>query len=162
RQMTPAVLLALIERMSPQELINNLAALQRRGALDNADLKGLVERKLEEAKGADRVSAFKAAEAVKAAPGLAADVRQQLGAVTDEEENAAPCFAESLRKYREELRAEPGVVFVRTPGGRSYLEERCRQAGFAADAFQFTGDYYALPNLVPLLTRPSRLELLTE
>ena len=31
QQMTPAVLAALIDRMSPQELINNLAALQRRG-----------------------------------------------------------------------------------------------------------------------------------
>jgi hypothetical protein len=30
------------------------------------------------------------------------------------------------------------------------------------DAFQFTGDYYALPNLVPLLSRPSKLELLVE
>src|SRR5262249_37835515 len=33
QQMTPTVLLALIERMSPQELINNLAALKRRGAM---------------------------------------------------------------------------------------------------------------------------------
>jgi hypothetical protein len=30
------------------------------------------------------------------------------------------------------------------------------------DAFQFMGDYYALPNLVPLLARPSKLELLME
>ena len=28
--------------------------------------------------------------------------------------------------------------------------------------FDFGGDYYALPNLVPLLTRPSKLELLME
>ena len=30
------------------------------------------------------------------------------------------------------------------------------------DVFQFAGDYYSLPNLVPLLARPSRLELLQE
>src|SRR6185436_15952166 len=36
KQMTPTVLLALIERMSPQELINSLGALKKRGALDNA------------------------------------------------------------------------------------------------------------------------------
>ena len=30
------------------------------------------------------------------------------------------------------------------------------------DVFQFTGDYYALPNLVPLLSKPSKLELLME
>jgi hypothetical protein len=32
----------------------------------------------------------------------------------------------------------------------------------AFDTFTFAGDYYSLPNLVPLLTRPSRLELLME
>ena len=42
------------------------------------------------------------------------------------------------------------------------LEERCKQAGIAVDAFQFTGDYYALPNLIPMLSRPSKLELLME
>ncbi len=65
KQMTPTVLLALIERMSPQELINNLGALRRRGAFDNPDLKALIEAKLQEAKTADRVSAFKAEEAMK-------------------------------------------------------------------------------------------------
>jgi hypothetical protein len=265
-QLTPSVLLALIERMSPQEVINNLAALRRRGALDNPDLKALVERKLDEAKTASRVSAFKAEEAVKAAGDLSGDVRRKLEAVadtqvkakgrikrptallidksgsmnlaielgkriaalisticerelyvyafdtvaypiepagrdladweralqgitagggtsvgaameflrrkqqyveqlvvvTDEGENTPPLFVDALRKYREDVRAEPAVCFVRTPGATSHLEERCRQAGFVADAFQFEGDYYALPNLVPLLTRPSRLELLME
>ena len=31
-----------------------------------------------------------------------------------------------------------------------------------ADVFQFTGDYYALPNLIPMLARPSKVELLME
>jgi hypothetical protein len=265
-QLTPTVLLALIEAMTPQELINNLAALKRRGALDNPDLKARIELKLEEAKTAPRVSAFKAEEAAKAAPNLGEELRRQLEGVadaqvkakgriqrptallidksgsmesaielgkriaamisavcerelyvyafdtvaypveragddlaswekallgvaagggtsvgsaleflrrkgqyveqiivvTDEEENAAPYFVDSLQKYRQELKADPAVVFVRTPGARNYLEERCRQAGLSADAFQFSGDYYSLPNLVPLLTRPSRLELLME
>ena len=30
------------------------------------------------------------------------------------------------------------------------------------DTFTFAGDYYALPNLLPLLARASRLELLME
>ncbi len=42
KQMTPTVLLAIIESMSPQELINNLGSLKRRGAMDNADLKALI------------------------------------------------------------------------------------------------------------------------
>jgi hypothetical protein len=265
QQMTPTVLLALIEVMSPQELINNLGALQRRGAMDNPDLKGQIEQKLEAAKTGTRVSAFKAEEAMKAA-NLSADLRkkleqvadtqvkakgrigrptalfidksgsmelaielgkrlgslisaicekdlyvyafdtmaypiarggddlaswekalkgitagggtscgvpldfmtrkrqyvEQIIVVTDEGENTAPLFVEALAKYREVLKADPNVCFVRTPGASTQLEEQCRSAGVLCDAFQFTGDYYALPNLVPLLSRPSKLELLME
>lgn len=265
RQLTPTVLLALIERMSPQELINNLAALQRRGVMDNADLKALVEQKLEAARTGARVSAFKAEEAMKAA-NLSADVRQQLekvadaqvkargrikrptalfidksssmslaielgkrigamisavcasdlfvyafdtmaypidragddlaawekalrginagGAtscgvalevmtrkrqyaeqiilVTDEGENTAPLFVAALQKYRAAVQADPNVCIVKTPEASNHLEEQCRGAGIGCDAFQFTGDYYALPNLVPLLSRPSKLDLLLE
>ncbi len=265
QQMTPTVLLALIEVMSPQELINNLGSLQRRGSMDNPDLKALIERKLETAKTAARVSAFKAEEAMKAVP-VAADLRKKLeevsdaqvkakgritrptallidksssmelaielgkriGAaisaiceselyvyafdtmafpieragddlasweralrgihasgstscgvaldymtrkrqyveqiivVTDEEENTPPLFVDALKKYREALPADPNVCFVRTPGARDYLEDQCRKAGLACDTFQFTGDYYALPNLVALVSRPFKLELLME
>lgn len=265
RQMTPTVLLALIDVMSPQEVINNLAALTRRGAMDNPDLKALIERKLEAAKTGARVSAFKAEEAMKAAD-LSADVRKKLeevadtqvkakgriarptalfidksgsmqvaielgkrlGAlisaiceadlfvyafdtmaypiqragddlaswekalrgvtagggtscgvpfeymtrkrqyaeqiivVTDEGENTAPFFVQALARYREALKADPNVCFVRTPGAVTLLEDQCRKAGVSCDAFQFTGDYYALPNLVPLLSRPTKLELLME
>jgi hypothetical protein len=263
--MTPTVLLALVECMSSQELINNLGSLQRRGALDNPDLKAVIEQKLEEAKTGVRVSAFKAEEAMKAT-NLSADVRakleqvadtqvkakgrisrptalfidksgsmqlaielgKRLGAlisaicekelyvyafdtlaypieragddlkawekalqgitagggtscgvaleymtrkrqyveqiilVSDEGENAAPLFVEALKKYREAVKADPNVCFVRTPGAGTQLEEQCRRAAVLCDAFQFTGDYYALPNLVPLLSRPSKLELLME
>jgi hypothetical protein len=265
KQMTPTVLLALIERMSPQETINNLAALRRRGAFDNPDLKGAIDAKLAEARTATRVSAFKAEEAMKAADlgddvkraleevadaqvkakgrisrptallidksgsmSVAIELGKRIGAlissisaealyvyafdtvaypieasgpdlaswekamkgitagggtscgvalemmrrkrqyveqiimVTDEEENTAPMFVATLMQYRDGVKADPNVCFVRTPGARTQLEDQCRAAGIAADAFQFTGDYYALPNLVPLLSRPSRLDLLLE
>ena len=265
KQMTPTVLLALIERMSPQELINNLGSLQRRGALANADLKSLIDAKLDEAKTATRVSAFKADQAA-AAVGLPADVVAKLEAVTDtqikakgrisrptallvdksasmeqaielgkrigalisslcekelyayafdtlahevtakgsdlavwerafrgikaggstscgvalaqmrrkkqyveqiilvtdEGENTPPFFAGELKLYRTELKADPSVCIVRTPGGASNVESQCRSAGIVTDVFQFGGDYYSLPNLVPMLTRPSKLELLME
>ena len=279
-QMTPTVLLALIDRMSPQELINNVASLKKRGALDNAELKALVERKLDQAKaggpGAARVSAFKASKAIEAtAGGVGDDLRRKLedvadarvkakgriarptallidksgsmhvaielgkrigamvsavcerelyvyafdtmaypidrpfdqaqgrGAgddlasweralmgitagggtscgvaleymrvkgqyveqiilVTDEGENAAPSFADAVLKYRADVKADPNVCIVRTPGAGDTVETACRRAGVTADVFQFGGDYYALPNLVPLLSKPSRLELLME
>ena len=87
---------------------------------------------------------------------------EQIIVVTDEEENTAPFFVDTLKKYREELKADPNVCFVRTPGAHTLLEDQCRAAGIMADAFQFSGDYYALPNLVPLLSRPSKLDLLME
>jgi hypothetical protein len=265
QQMTPTVMLALIDVMSPQELINNLAALKRRGAMDNPNLKSLIEQKLEAAKTSARVSAFKAEEALKAA-GLSHEMRckleqvadaqvkakgrivrpmalfidksgsmelaielgkrlgsmisaicekelyvyafdtaaypierggddlaswekalkgitagggtscgvpldfmtrkrqyaEQIIVVTDEGENTAPFFVDALAKCREAVQADPNVCFVRTPGAGTQLKEQCRKAGVMCDAFQFTGDYYALPNLVPLLSRPSKLELLME
>src|SRR5262245_28832883 len=265
QQMTPSVLLALIDVMSPQELINNLAAMKRRGAMDNPDLKMLIEQKLDDAKTGARVSAFKAEEAMKAA-NVSADVRKKLekvadaqvkakgriarptalfidksgsmeiaielgkrlGAlisaicekelyvyafdtmaypierggddlaswekaltgikaggstscgvaldymtrkkqyveqiivVTDEGENTSPLFVQAFLKYKEALKADPSVCFVRTPGATTQVETQCQAAGISCDAFQFTGDYYSLPNLVPLLSRPSKLELLME
>jgi hypothetical protein len=87
---------------------------------------------------------------------------EQLIVVTDEGENTPPLFVEALQKYRASVKADPNVCFVRTPGASDHLEDQCRKAGLACDAFQFTGDYYALPNLVPLVSRPSKLELLME
>jgi hypothetical protein len=268
RQMTPTVLAALIDRMSPQELINNVGSLGKRGAMDSPELKALIDAKLEQARDARRVSAFKATTAV-AATNVSADVRAKLDAVadaqvkakgrirrptallidksgsmavaielgkrigamlstvceaplyvyafdtmaypvdagngaadlasweralagitagggtscgvgletmrlkgqvveqvilvTDEGENTGPLFAPTLQKYAKALGvAEPNVCIVRTPGASDGVEKQCRQAGLGVDVFQFGGDYYALPNLIPLLSRPSKLELLME
>ncbi|MGA2496967.1 MAG: hypothetical protein ABSH20_04465, partial [Tepidisphaeraceae bacterium] len=73
-----------------------------------------------------------------------------------------PLFVPTLQKYREALKADPAVCIVRTPGAGDGLEKQCRAAGIGVDVFQFSGDYYSLPNLVPLLSKPSRLELLME
>jgi hypothetical protein len=87
---------------------------------------------------------------------------EQIVIVTDEGENADPFLVPALQKYREELNADPAVCFVKVQGATSELEEACKKAGITADAYQFNGDYYALPNLVPLLARPSKLDLLQE
>ena len=264
--MTPTVLLALIERMSPQELINNVASLQKRGAMENPDLKALIDAKLAAAQAGPRVSAIKAGKALEAAAGVSADVREKLervadaqvkakgrigrptallidksgsmseaielgkrigarisavreqdlfvyavdtmaypveragdrladweralagitagggtscGAalevmrlkrqyveqiilVTDEGENSAPHFAPTLAKYRQDVGADPSVCVVRTPGAVTTVTAACAKIGVGVDVFQFAGDYYSLPNLVPLLAKPSKLELLME
>jgi hypothetical protein len=43
-----------------------------------------------------------------------------------------------------------------------YLEKRCKAQSIAYDAYHFDGDYYALPNLIPILAQPSRLDLVME
>lgn len=268
KRMAPTVLVALVEVMTPQELINNLASLKRRGALDHPELKTLVEEKLERAKTDKRVSAYKAAEAKSAAraAGISEEIAAKLDAVTeaqvrskaritrptallvdksgsmqeaiaiakqvgamlaavidaplyvyafdtialaiepggtdlasweaafagikanggtscgvavarmmqkeqyveqivmvtDEGENAAPRLAEALVSYRERMKADPTICFLRTRGASQLLEQQLQRAGIPSDAYQFDGDYYALPNLLPVLSRPSKLELLME
>ena len=265
RAMTPTVLLALIDAMTPQELINNMGSLKRRGAMENPELKRLIEAKLGKAQTDKRVSAYKAKEAVKAA-GLSSDLEakldqvteaqikargritrptallidksgsmseaieigkrigamlsavceaplyvyafdtiavpiepggndlaswerallgvqagggtscgvsvermrqkqqyvEQIVLVTDEGENTAPHFLDALRKYRDDVKADPNICIVRTRGASDQLHRQLNAAGVPSDVFQFAGDYYALPNLIPMLSQASKLELLME
>jgi hypothetical protein len=138
KQMTPTVLLALIERMSPQELINNLGALRRRGGLDNPDLKALVEAKLAAAKGDRRVSAYKAQVAADAA-GATAELAQALDAVT-----------EARVKAKGTIR-RPTALLLDKSGSMNVALEVGRQLGAmisavcAADLFAYAFDTIAYP-----------------
>jgi hypothetical protein len=265
RAVTPEVLVALVNSMSPQEVINNLKSLQVRGAMDNAEVKALIEGKLVEATKSDRVSAFKAMKAAEVAivddataaqlekivdeqvkqkgkitkstalfvdksPSMtqALEVGKRIAAiisgiteaelfvyafdsysypviaqgkelsdwekafkplrieggtsigvaleamrvhqqaveqiiiVTDEGENTSPYFNLVYPCYCEELKVSPNVVIVKVGNHSNYLERKLQQDQVSFETFTFAGDYYSLPNLVPLLSRPSRLELLME
>lgn len=63
KSVTPALLVALVAAMSPQEVINSMGMLKRRGALANPDLKKLIDDKLEGAKKDKRVSTLKTKKA---------------------------------------------------------------------------------------------------
>jgi hypothetical protein len=83
-QMTPTVLLALIEVMSDQELINSLGSLKKRGALDNPDLKELVNKRLDKAKTGKRVAAMKTSTARDAgAANLGDEINAKLNDIGD-------------------------------------------------------------------------------
>ena len=84
RKVTPAVLVALIDAMSPQEVINNLKSLKARGAMEHREVKELIEVKLDQARGDDRVSAYKAAVAAEAA-GLGGETARRLEKITEEQ-----------------------------------------------------------------------------
>ena len=265
KQLTPTVLVALINSMSPQEVINNLKSLQVRGAMENPQVKALINEKLEQAQGDVRVAALKgrvAADAaeldtetaarlervmdeqvkrrgkiskptallidksssmesaievgkriaalisgitaadlfvyafdtlpypVKASGNQLSDWErafqhlnaggatsigspleamrlrkqrvEQIILVTDEGENTAPYFAETYDAYKRDLNVEPSVLIVKVGYAYDWLERKLQERQAQVDTFTFVGDYYSLPNLIPLLSRPSRLELLME
>lgn len=81
--MTPTVLVALINAMSSQELINNMASLQRRGVMENPDLKAMIDKKLEKAKTDRNVAGLKTRVAAEAAEGLDAETMKKLMDVGD-------------------------------------------------------------------------------
>jgi hypothetical protein len=265
KEMTPEVVRALIEVMSPQELINNFGSLKARGALEDTGVQEQVRLKLAEARKNDRVSAFKTRVATEAANlsgpvaeqldqvaearvkargkitrptallidksgsmQAALEIARQLGAmistlcqnglwtyafdtkahllkvaqptlagwedalagvtcggstscgcaiealaqagqrvdqilfVTDEQENAPPHFKDALRAYQQKLDVRPSVVLVKVGQSSDQLERACRELGVMVSAFEFKGDYYALPNVVPLLSQPSMSDLLAE
>ncbi len=83
KHITPALLVALINAMSPQEVINNMASLKKRGALEHPEVKALIEAKLTEAKTDKRVSTMKAKKAAEVAQ-LDAETERKLTEITDQ------------------------------------------------------------------------------
>ncbi|MBX7223186.1 MAG: VWA domain-containing protein [Blastocatellia bacterium] len=263
--LSPTVLVALINAMTPQEIINNLKSLQARGAMNHPEVKALIDEKLKTAAKADRVSVLKtrvAAETleldaetarklenitneqaksrgtIKKSTALLVDksgsmdsaieigkqiaalisgvseaalyvyafdtlpypvealgsnvtdwerafksikaggstsigcaleamrrkqqVVEQIILVTDEGENASPYFAPALDQYSKQFNVQPNVVIVRVGACSNQVEQQLQKQQVTVDTFTFSGDYYGLPNLIPLLTRPSRFELLLE
>lgn len=266
KKITPSVMLSLINAMSSQELINNMASLKKRGAFDNSDVKALIEEKLQEAQKDGKVSTMKARVAAKVADvsqdvkeslekvslekakakgtlkkptaifvdksgsmqvaievgksvatmcsaitendlfvyafdnmafpviakgkkdmadweqafkniiatgstsiGVALEVMrkkkeriEQVIIITDEEENSPPYFVDAYKKYSDELFTYPSILIVKVGYATSFLENKLKTAGIEYDTYSFNGDYYSLPNLIPLLTQPSKLDLLME
>ncbi len=266
RLVTPAVLAALVEVMTPAEVMNHLKMLQAKGALEHPQLRQRIEEKLNEAGSDRRVSDYRglvasqvvaddgirqqletvtqvrlqaqgsitkstailvdkssslmeAIEVGKRVAALAAGLMkaplhvlvfdtvarpitgagvgdgvaawgqafrgvvaegatsvgapvawlrankiqvEQLLVVTDEEENTAPYFADQLELYFREMGVRPEVVLLKVGAASDYLERQLRNQRTAFDTYRFTGDYFSLPNLIPMLTRPGRLELLME
>jgi hypothetical protein len=263
--MSPAILVALVEVMTPQEVINNLGSLKSQGVMDNADIKGMIDAKIKSAVKDGRVSGTKAQVAADAA-GVNKETREQLeevtnkkmrakgtikrstallvdkssslqiaidtgiqvGAlvggimdadlyvyafdsmpyeikaagdnvtdwqkafkgiratgttsvgsgiaalernkqfveqiviVTDEGENAQPYSGTAYQSYCEAMKVEPDVVIIRVGHTCSSTQNRLAAVNANVQTFDFNGDYYSLPNLVPMLTAKSRVDLLME
>lgn len=265
RNLTPTVLVALINAMTPQELINNLSSLKKRGAMENVDLRQMIDAKLQSAKTDKRVSAMKTRQALKAADldaemiekvesvgdaqikskakiqrptavlvdksgsmEVAIEVGKQVAAIvapicdaglfvyafdsmaypitakgvelsdwekafkginaggytscgvpiefmrkkkefveqilmiTDQAENRTPYLAEALQEYHGAMNVLPNVVIVNVGKHCNNLVITLTRAGVEVDTFDFNGDYYSLPSLLPMLAGGTRLDLLME
>jgi hypothetical protein len=265
KQVTPSVLAALLCAMTPQEVINNLGSLKKRGVMDNPDLRKVVEQKLEQAQSDKRVSALKTRQALKSADvdediarkvelvgdkqikakakikrptallidksgsmqvaievgkqtaaiiapiceaglyvyafdtiaypiaatgtelsdweksfkgitagggtscGVAVEMMrrqkqevEQIIIVTDQDENTAPLMAPTLKQYSQEFGTLPTVIIVNVGRHSQVLERSLGAAEVTVDTFDFNGDYYSLPSLLPMLAGGTRLDLLLE
>jgi len=88
---------------------------------------------------------------------------EQIVMITDEGENRSPPMLTALQQYEHHMGIKPSVVFVRCGPHRNYqLADKLARNGFQVDAYQFGGDYYSIPQLIPFLTQSSRLELLMD
>ena len=265
RSLTPPVLVALLNAMTPSETINSLKSLKARGAFEHPEVKALIDAKLAAAQSDDRVSAYKSKVASTAASvdrdtaaaldkvtqsqlvgrgrisrstailvdksgsmECAIEVGKQLAAmvcgvsevppvvyafdtmpyevtadggdlaawerafahlkasggtsigaplaamqkrfckveqivlVTDEGENQAPYFTPAYQAYCQALTLAPQVIIVKVGVACDYTERQLQKERISYDVFTFNGDYYSLPNLIPMLSHPSRLDLLLE
>lgn len=265
KYLSPPVLIALVDVMSPQELINNLSSLKRRGALDNQDVRALIECKLEQARTDSRVSALKTRQAMQSANldgdlskkvaeigdvkikamgeikrttalfvdksasmeeaievgkqiasiiapvcsnrlhvyafdsiaypiqpegkelsdwerafagivangitscGIALEAIMKGGhkvdqiiVVTDQEENCHPTMKSACKRYAALHGEAPYIVIVNVGLHSTQLEDSLRDGGHAVDTWDFNGDYYSLPTLIPMLAEGTRTDLLME
>jgi hypothetical protein len=264
RTLTPSVLAALIDVMTPQEAINHLASLKKRGAFDSPEVKALIEAKIKAAETDKRVSTLKATRALAhvaldestealltevtdkrvaniahiARPTVllvdksssmtqAIDVAKEVAAlvsavcasfrvltfdteafevqadgiersawerafrmvrangstsigaplaklarerhyveqvvvITDMGENSAPLFHEAYAQYVRELGVGPQVTIVGVGGRDERFLGQLREQGIPHTVWEFGGDFYSLPNLLPLLALPSRAELVEQ
>ncbi|MCE7873761.1 VWA domain-containing protein [bacterium CPR1] len=88
-------------------------------------------------------------------------VFDQVILVSDQRENQSPRFLPALRLLRRRNRWL-SFCFVNLDGGVHLLEADCRRLKVDLQTFNFQGDYYALPNLLPFLAQPSRMAMLME
>lgn len=84
-KVTPSILAALVNNMSPQEVINNIASLEERGAMDVPEIKVVVDKKLKKAQTAKGVSALKSKTAVATGRVKNAETSKKLDKVADKQ-----------------------------------------------------------------------------
>jgi len=123
-KVTPSILAALINNMTSQEVINNIASLEEKGAMDNPDLKAIVQKKLESAKKSNHVSALKSKTAKNTGRVKDEAVLKQLDEVADAQ----------VRKSGSMINAETAIFVDRSGSMESSIEVGKRVAAMISGA----------------------------
>ena len=72
-------------------------------------------------------------------------------------------FGSAYQAYARDLGIRPAVVLVRVGHAVETLQRACANLlDITPNVFTFSGDYYALPNVIPFLTYPSLTEMVME
>ncbi|MCB1711413.1 MAG: VWA domain-containing protein [Candidatus Riesia sp.] len=87
---------------------------------------------------------------------------EQIVIVTDARENCRPFFSEAYAQYEKATGMRPNVVVVHTKIYSPLFSKNLEKLGIPVDTYDFTGDYYSLPNILPMLGKDSTLDLLKE
>ncbi|HEU5229583.1 MAG TPA: hypothetical protein VFU49_17330, partial [Ktedonobacteraceae bacterium] len=78
---------------------------------------------------------------------------------TDEGENTAPYFRDAWEEYKTVMKSVLSVIIVQVGGANHSFVTGLQSRGIEVMRYQFSGDYYSLPNVLPLLAMPSKAEL---
>jgi hypothetical protein len=97
-----------------------------------------------------------------AALAKANQVVEQIVVITDEGHNSHPSFSAAWKVYSDKFGVTPNVVIIRVPNSGNYVSNECKYHNIQCDTVDFNGDYYSLPNIVPLLAQKSCLDLLMD
>ena len=79
---------------------------------------------------------------------------EQLVIITDMGENTAPLFHDAYAQYVREMGVGPLVTIVAVGGSDQRFLNRLREQAIPLTVWEFSGDYYSLPNILRFLTSP--------
>ena len=83
--------------------------------------------------------------------------------ITDEGENATPMFSQVYELYAKKLNVRPNVIIIHVGPADNTFSSNLKRANIEFDMYTPAGnDYYALPGLIPLLAKKSKLDLVME
>jgi uncharacterized metal-binding protein len=98
-KITPSILVALINSMSPMEVINNMASLEEKGVMANEQTKALIQEKLKKAEKSKNVATLKTKTAVKTGRIKDETIIQQMDKVADEQVKKSGVIASDIAVF---------------------------------------------------------------